>query len=180
MTVLTITRDLPCSVEAFWTSFLDSAFVVRAFTSIGFVSYEILELREEPARLLRRADARPPVEAPAVVQKALGPSFGYVEEGEFDRATKTWTWSARPSVLAERSRMEGRLLVEPLSQGAGLEGCRTKFEANVEVKLLGVGVLVESAIEKSMRASWTKFGDFCASTIPATSAARGVSYEALA
>ena len=180
MTVVTITRDLPCSVEAFWTSFLDSAFVVRAFTSIGFASYEILELREEPARLLRRAGARPPIDAPAVVQKALGPSFGYVEEGQFDRTTKSWTWSARPSVLGERSRMEGSLLVEPLSQGAGPEGCRTKFEGTIEVKMLGLGGLIESAIEKSIRASWTKFGDFCASTIPATSAAPGVNYEALA
>jgi Protein of unknown function (DUF2505) len=180
MTALTITRDLPCSVDAFWASFLDSAFVVRAFTAIGFASYEILELREEPARLVRRADARPPVDAPAVVQKALGPSFGYVEEGRFDRATKAWTWSARPSVLADRSRMEGRLLVEPLSDGAGLKGCRTKFEATIEVKMLGVGGLVENGIEKSIRSTWTKFGDFCASTIPAIGAAPGVSHEALA
>jgi hypothetical protein len=178
MTVLTITRDLPCSVDAFWASFLDSAFVVRAFTAIGFASYEILELREEPACLLRRADARPPVDAPAVVQKALGPSFGYVEEGRFDRTTKVWTWSARPSVLAERSRMEGRLLVEPLSRGARSEGCRTKFEATVEVKMLGVGGLVENGIEKSMRASWTKFGNFCESVIPAIGGAPGVSYGA--
>ncbi len=166
MTQLIITRDLPCSVEAFWARFLDSAFVVRAFTAIGFARYEILELREEPARLLRRADARPPIDAPAVVQKVLGPSFGYVEEGQFDHATKTWTWSANPSVLAERSRMEGRLLVEPLPQGAHPAGCRTKFEATIEVKMLGLGGLVESTGEKSIRASWTKFGDFCASAIP--------------
>jgi hypothetical protein len=166
MTQLTITRDLPCSVEAFWASFLDSAFVVRAFTAIGFARYEILELREDAAHLRRRADARPPIDAPAVVQKVLGPSFGYVEEGQFDRATKTWTWSANPSVLAERSRMEGRLLVEPLAQGAHPAGCRTKFEATLEVKMLGLGGLVESTGEKSIRTSWTKFGDFCASAIP--------------
>lgn len=168
MTPLTITLDLPCSVDAFWASFLDSAFVVRAFTAIGFVSYEIIELREEPARLLRRADARPAIDAPAVVQKVLGPRFGYVEEGQFERATKTWIWSARPSTLADRSRMEGRLLVEPLSQGARPEGCRTTFEATIEVKMLGLGGLVESAIEKSIRTSWTRFGTFCTSAIPAT------------
>jgi hypothetical protein len=163
MTKLSIVRELPCSVEAFWTSFLDSTFVVRAFTAVGFVSYEILELREEPARLLRRADARPPIDAPAAVQKVLGPSFGYIEDGEFDRAAKTWTWSARPSVMADRSRMEGRLLVEAL----GADRCQTRFEATIEVKLLGIGGLVESGCEKSMRTTWTRFGDFCAATIPA-------------
>jgi hypothetical protein len=169
MTQFTITQDLPCSVEAFWTSFLDSEFVVRAFTAIGFAKYEILEVQDDPARLLRRADARPPIDAPSVVQKILGPSFGYVEEGWFDRATRTWTWSANPSVLAERSCMEGRLLVEPLPRAGHPEGCRTKFEATIEVKMLGLGGLVESASEKSIRTSWTKFGEFCASAIPAAS-----------
>ncbi len=166
MTQVSITRDLPCSVDAFWASFLDSAFMTRAFETIGFSKYDILEVRDEARRVVRRADARPPVDAPAVVQKVLGPSFGYVEEGEFDRASQTWTWSANPSVLADRSRMAGRLLVEAL----GANRCRTRFEATIEVKLLGIGGLIESTGERSLRATWARFGDFCASAIPAARA----------
>jgi hypothetical protein len=166
MMQFTVTRDLPCSADAFWTSFLDSAFILRAFTAIGFSRYEILELHEDPVRLLRRADARPPIDAPAVVQKVLGPSFGYVEEGQFHRATKTWTWSATPSVLADRSRMEGTLRVDGLGAGR----CRTTFEATIEVKMIGLGGLVESTCEKTMRASWAKFGDFCGASISSAAA----------
>jgi hypothetical protein len=157
MKALSMTRDLPFSADAFWTSFLDSAFVLRVFPAIGFAKYDILEVRDERERLVRRSDALPPLEAPPVVRKVLGPSFGYVEEGEFDRATKTWTWKATPSVLADRSRFEGTLRVEAL----GADRCRTNFEATIEVRMLGVGGLVEIAGERSMRTSWTKFGDCC-------------------
>ena len=164
MMQFTVTRDLPCSAEAFWTSFLDSAFVVRAFGSLGFPKYDVLEVRDDHERLHRRADARPVIDAPAVVQKVLGPSFGYVEEGQFDRATKTWTWRAVPTVLADRSRMVGSLVVESI----GADRCRTKLEAAIEWKMLGLGGLLESTCEKSMRSSWQKFGDFCEAELKAT------------
>jgi hypothetical protein len=157
MTKFTLTRDLPFSADAFWAKFLDSAFNLRAFTALGFTKYEILELRDEPGRLLRRSAAQPPIEAPAIVQKVLGPSFGYVEEGEFDRATKTWTWKATPSVLADRSHFGGTLRVEDLAA----DRCRTSFEASIDVKMMGLGGVIEATGEKSMRTTWTKFVDFC-------------------
>jgi hypothetical protein len=107
MIKFTMTRDLPFSANAFWAKFLDSDFNRRAFTAMGFARYEILELRDEPGRVLRRSAAQPALDAPAIVQKVLGPSFGYVEDGQFDRATKTWTWKATPSVLADRSQFGG-------------------------------------------------------------------------
>ena len=164
MMQFTVTRELPCSADAFWASFLDSAFVTRAFGALGFPKYDVLEVKDDRERLLRRADATPMIDAPAVVQKVLGPSFGYVEEGQFDRATKTWTWKAVPSVMADRSSMVGRLVVEPL----GADRCRTKLEATIEWKMLGLGGLLESTCEKTMRSSWEKFGDFCEASLRAT------------
>jgi hypothetical protein len=157
MIKFTMTRDLPFAADAFWAKFLDGDFNRRAFTAMGFAKYEILELRDEPGRVLRRSAAQPTIDAPAIVQKVLGPSFGYVEDGQFDRATKTWTWKATPSVLADRSQFGGTIRVEDL----GADRCRTSFEASIEVKMIGLGGVIEATGEKSMRASWTKFVDFC-------------------
>jgi hypothetical protein len=163
MIELTIPRDLPFPAEAFWAHFLDSDFAVRAFMAIGFTRYDLLEIRDEPASLLRKVDARPMVDAPVVVQKVIGPSFGYVELGRFDRATKLWTWAVTPSVLAERSRIQGTIRAEPL----GADRCRVVFQATIEIKLLGLGGVMESTGEKSTRASWSKFMDYCEASIQA-------------
>jgi hypothetical protein len=159
----TVTRELPCSADAFWAIFLDSHFVTRAFGALGFPKYDVLDVRDDDAILFRRSDAQPFIDAPAVVQKVLGPRFGYVEEGQFDRVTKTWTWRAVPSVLADRSRMEGSLVVESL----GADRCRTKLDAAIEWRVLGLGGLLESTCEKTMRSSWVKFGDFCEASLSA-------------
>jgi hypothetical protein len=157
MTKFTVQRDVSCSADAFWAKFLDTAFNLKAFGTLGFAKYEVVDLREESGRLLRKAVAQPPIDAPAVVQKVLGPSFGYVEDGIFERATKTWTWKATPSVLADRSRIGGTVRVEDL----GANRCRTTFDAAVDIKMLGLGGLIEATAEKTTTATWTKFVDLC-------------------
>jgi hypothetical protein len=153
MIQLTVPTDLPCTVETFWARFTDSAAVVKTFLSIGFTRYDLLEFRDEPGRYFRKVEARPPVDAPAVVQKIIGPSFGYVEEADLDKTTKVWTWKVTPSVLADRSKISGTVRCEPL----GADRCRVTFAATIDIKMIGLSGIIESTGEKSTRASWTNF-----------------------
>ncbi len=148
-----VPTDLPCTVDTFWTRFLDSAAVVETFLSIGFTKYELLEVCDEPGRYFRKVEARPPVDAPAVVQKIIGPSFGYVEEAGLDKTTKVWTWKVTPSVLADRSKIGGTIHCEPI----GTDRCRVIFTATIDIKIIGLSGVIESTGEKSTRASWTNF-----------------------
>jgi hypothetical protein len=154
---VTVVRELPCSADAFWTQFLDSAFILRAFEAMGFPKYEILEVREEAGRVLRKSQGYPPIDAPQVVRKIIGPSFAYVEDGQFDRGTKTWTWTVTPSVLADRSKIAGSLRVDEL----GPDRCRMNVDTTIDVKMLGVGGVLESTAHKSTESNWIKFADCC-------------------
>ena len=58
----------------------------------------------------------------------------------------------------------GSLVVEAIDANR----CRTKLEAAIEWKMLGLGGLLESTCEKSIRSSWQKFGDFCEAELKAT------------
>jgi hypothetical protein len=153
MIQFTVPTDLLCTVDTFWARFLDSAAVVRTFLSIGFTKYELLEVRDEPGRHFRKVEARPPINVPAVVQKIIGPSFGYVEEASLDKTTKVWTWKVTPSVLADRSKISGTIHCEPL----GADRCRVTFAATIDIKMIGLSGILESTGEKSTRASWKNF-----------------------
>jgi hypothetical protein len=153
MIQLTVPTDLSCTVETFWARFMDSAAVAKTFLSNGFTRYELLEERDEPGRYFRKIEARPPIDAPAVVQKIIGASFGYVEEAGFDKTAKVWTWKVTPSVLADRSKIGGTVHCEPL----GSDRCRVTFAATIDIKMIGLSGILESTGEKSTRASWTTF-----------------------
>ena len=153
MIQFTVPTDLPCTVDTFWARFVDSGAVAKTFLSIGFTRYEMLEERDEPGRYFRKVDARPPIDAPAIVRKIIGPSFGYVEEAGFDQTTRVWTWKVTPSVLADRSKISGAIHCEPL----GSDRCRVTFAATIVIKMIGLSGILESTGEKSTRASWTDF-----------------------
>ncbi len=153
MIQFTIPTELPCTVDTFWARFVDGAPVVKTFLAIGFTRYEMLEVRDEPGRYFRKVEARPPIDAPAVVRKIIGPSFGYVEEAGLDKSTKVWTWKVTPSVLADRSKIGGTIHCEPL----GSNRCRVTFAATIDIKMIGVSGVLEATGEKSTRASWTNF-----------------------
>jgi hypothetical protein len=162
MIQFTVPTELPCTVDTFWACFTDSAAVVKTFQSIGFTKYDLLEVRDEPTRYFRKVEARPPIDAPAVVQKIIGPSFGYVEEAGLDKATRVWTWKVTPSVLADRSKIGGTIHCESV----GASRCRVDFNATIDIKMIGLSGILEATGEKSTRASWTTFMTAFAKVIP--------------
>jgi hypothetical protein len=94
--------------------------------------------------------------APSAVQKMLGGSFSYLEEGTFDRATKVFRWKSTPSALAEKVKTGGTVRAEPAGPGQVRRICDFQYEA----KIFGIGGVVESVIEKGLRGGWNKSADF--------------------
>lgn len=94
----------------------------------------------------------PKLNLPAAVSKLLGPKLAYTEKGVFDTPSGRWTFDTILSVLAERIRLGGAVTVRP----DGEDHCMRVTELWVDVKIFGVGGLVERAAEGNLRDGWAK------------------------
>lgn len=156
MATFTMTHELDCSEARFWKLFFDREFSEKLFADLGFPKWEIVEQREEEKEIVRIVKAVPKLDAPAPVAKALGPGFGYTEEGRFDRASKTFKFVIKPSALADKLRNEGTVRCEPVSENK----CRRVVDVVAEAKIFGIGGMLEKVTEKSFRDGWGKGAEF--------------------
>jgi hypothetical protein len=148
---------LPCTPETFWRVFLDERYLRAIFLEeLQFKDFSLLEATETS----RKIRAVPRLKLPAVIEKLVGDSFAYEEHGTLDRAKNEWTWKMVPPTNAEpgkKPRKEmvstrGTMRVEATADGK----CRRTDEVQVEAHVFGVGGLIESTVEKEVRASWVK------------------------
>jgi len=155
---ITITHDFDISAEDFWTKivFDDEHNDALYKKHPKFPEYTLLENRDDGNFVHRKIRAMPKQEAPAVVQKLLGNSFAYTEEGRFDKAKKVYSIKVTPSTMSEKVKTTGEFRVEAL----GPKKCRRVFECTIEVKVFGVGGMVESFVSKSMQDSYTQAAAF--------------------
>jgi hypothetical protein len=148
---------LPCSPERFWQVFLDETYTRAVFMdALQFKDFGVLEL-DETSRKIR---AVPRLKVPGVIEKLIGDSFAYEEHGTLDRARGLWTWRMVPPSNLDPTKKpkkeivttRGTVRVEPAGDGK----CRRSDEVVVEAKIFGIGGLIESTVEKELRASWAK------------------------
>ena len=145
-----------CDEDRFWKVFFDKALTIEVFKVMEFPEFRLLELTETETGYFRKLKAIPKIDAPAPVAKLLGPSFGYTENGEFDNATKVFSFKITPNAMADKIKTEGTVRCEPLEDGT----CRRVVEMTNEVKLFAVGSAMESSFEKVIRKSWGKAAEF--------------------
>jgi hypothetical protein len=154
---LTLHHDIRCSADRFWALFFDPAFVREMILDgLGFASCEVGPVVDEGHLRKRETRVTPKIDVPAAVAKLLGPKLGYVEKGRLDTRTHAWTYEIVLSVLSERIRMGGTMTIT----GAGAELCKRKSDLWVEVKILGLGGLVERAAESNMRSGWNRSAEW--------------------
>jgi hypothetical protein len=96
------------------------------------------------------------LDAPGPVAKALGSSFGYSEEGTFDKKTRTFRFKMKTTTMTDKLRNEGTVRVEPL----GDNRCRRVVEIVAEAKVFGIGGLIEGSLEKSFRTGWGRSAEY--------------------
>ncbi|MBC8074370.1 MAG: DUF2505 domain-containing protein [Deltaproteobacteria bacterium] len=141
-----------CSPERFWTLYLDPDFTRSLILDgLGFGACEIERVVDRDSVRTRSMRVTPKLDLPAVVAKLLGPRMGYTEHARLDTKTMSWSYEIVLSVLSDRIRMGGKMHLVPDG-----EHCRRISKLWCEIRIFGVGGLVEKAAEKNMRDGWNR------------------------
>lgn len=157
MPTFRVTHEINCNIETFWKLFFDKTFNETLYRQgLGFPEFNVVDQKETDTEITRKCAGRPKLNMPGPVMKLLGDGFRYSEEGKFDKATMVWRWKMTPSAMADKLRQEGTLKVEAI----GDNKVRRTAELINEAKVFGVGGLIESSAEKSLREGWDQSAVF--------------------
>lgn len=153
MPTLTFVHEFECSAEEFWSLFFDPEFNSRVFKEeLKFPEYSATQT-DGPQGLTRTVKATPKMDLPGPLAKLFGGSFRYTEEGSFDKATQTWKWKTVPAMMADKIRNEGSMRVESIAPGK----IKRTAEIFLEAKIFGLGGMLESSGEKTLRDAWENY-----------------------
>lgn len=153
MIEFTLRHPLNCTPQRHWELFFDPEWTrTLIIDGLGFSTCDVRPVREQGDERHREMTVTPKLDVPAAVAKLLGPKLGYTERGTFHVAKERWTYQLVLNVLSEKIRMGGEVTVEPL----GNDRCTRISKMWVEVKIFGVGGMVEKAAEKNMRDGWDR------------------------
>jgi hypothetical protein len=138
-----------CDSDTFWKAFFDEAYGRALYLEeLQFRSFAVLE--QTPTT--RRMRITPKMNLPGPVEKLLGDSFAYEEQGTFDKAKNVFHWKMVPSALKDKLFTSGTITVEPAGEGK----VKRTDSVSIEAKVFAVGGLIEQSAEKEMRAGWEK------------------------
>jgi hypothetical protein len=155
MREFTLVQEIDASAAEHWRAFFDPAFERDIVKALKFQSYEVVKHEETDSTIRHDVRANPRVNAPAPIAKLFGSSFGYMEEGTFDKATRVWRAHVVPNAFS--GRMSSDLVMRVDDDGAGKS--RRTLEFRLEARVLAIGGMVESSFEKNLRDGWR---DSCA------------------
>jgi Protein of unknown function (DUF2505) len=137
-----------CTPESFWELYFDPQFVVRLhLEGLGSTTAEVVsqegDLTSGLVRTLRYSQ-RP--NAPAPVRRIFGEEIVTTEVSTFDPPSSTTTFTITPGTMADKTRIHGTIAL-------GSDGGHTTedFSLEAQVKIFGVGPIVEKFIEHQAR-----------------------------
>lgn len=146
-----IETPLQVTPETFWSRlFFDDDYNRGLYEALGFQAFEVLKLeRRADGRIRRLVRAEPPVKAPDFLKRKLAQRLSYLDDGEFDPSTQTWTFSNESNVAKDVTQIGGTIRAEPCPGGALMV-----VELDLNVRAFGFGGLAERVIEKNARDSY--------------------------
>lgn len=157
MPTINLKHEIQCDEATFWKVFVDPVFNEALYLEgLQFPEFTIVKQDETEREIRRTTKGKPKMNMPGPVAKLLGSSFGYIEEGRLDKVSKVWTFKITPSTLADKMKNEGTVRIESAGEGK----VRRVVEILIEAKVFGVGGMLESTAEKSMRDGWEKSAVF--------------------
>jgi hypothetical protein len=149
-------HEIPLSADAFWEVLHAPRYEALVAEAAKLHEYRELERRDEGDAIYRKLVGRPELPDPlARLLRRIAPGAGapsYVEEQWRSKSRMEVRWRMRPSVLPERSRIEGCLRIEPRSAAR----CRRVLDGVVEIDVFGVGKLVEKAVVSAVIDAYAK------------------------
>jgi hypothetical protein len=159
MSLLTLRHEMDCDESTYWDKcVLDNEYNRRFFLEeLKFKSYELIEQRDEGDTVIRKARAEPKsANMPGPIKKAIGDSFGYLEEGTFDRKTKRYSFRTIPAAFPDKVKIQGVMRCETL----GPKRIARISEVQVDVKVFMIGGMIEDRIVADIKHSYAKAAEF--------------------
>ena len=147
------------SEDTFWEQvFLDEEYNRRLYMEgLKFESYALKEQEESENEVKRTIDVTPRLgDLPGPMKKVLGDNMSYLEKGVYDKTKRRYHVDIVPATLANKIKVKGELHTEP----AGDKQCRRIFEATVEVKVLGLGRMMEKRIVDDLQKGYSRGARF--------------------
>lgn len=153
MAEVVLRHEIFCTEEDYWnkcvwTREFNEGLYVK---TLGFPRYEVQGETDGADARTRRTFIEPPVGAlPGPLKKAIGDKLSYVEEAAFSKTKRIYEFKVIPSAFPEKTKVWGNLFCEKWN---GKSFTRVS-KINVEVKVFGIGGLVEDRIMDDLRRSY--------------------------
>lgn len=159
----TLRHTINTDVDSFWELFFAADYNETMFTGeLKFSNYEVLSLtREDDGSVARRTDNAPPLELPPALRRVVGDLSSYIEVGRFDGKTKRWSADVTPSTMADKIKTHVELRVE----ARGDKRCERIADLDVDVKIFGIGKVMEKFVEQQTREAYDASARFTNSWI---------------
>ncbi|MBW2529174.1 MAG: DUF2505 family protein [Deltaproteobacteria bacterium] len=148
-----------CDEDTYW----DKVFFAEDYNQAMFVDtlkfnrWKLVSSEDGDDKLERVVEVDPPVgDIPKTVKKVIGDNFGYRELGTFDKKTKRYTVNVKTNVMGDKMRINGEIWLEP----AGEKKVRRHAKFNVDVKIFGIGKVVEGLIARDMQSQFEEGSAF--------------------
>jgi len=119
----------------------------REVEGSGSVSYRVLSRTVEGGVCRYRAELVSRVDAPAAVRKIIGQTSRMEEEITFREGGNVAQVRYRTDSLGDRARLEGELR----ARAAGPGRTEVTLDLTVEIKMFGLGGIIEKMIDKELR-----------------------------
>ena len=141
-----IEHVLQASEERFWADIFRSEEFNRALY-IGHLGFGYELESWDPVTCHRRARISPVTNVPKPLTNLLGGEISLVEDGSCDEAARRYDFRIIPSRLHERIGVKGRVETTPLTDRT----CRRIVSFEIEVRMFGIGHVIESFLETTTR-----------------------------
>ncbi|MFZ5891111.1 MAG: DUF2505 family protein [Myxococcota bacterium] len=148
-----------CSEETFWSKiFFDQEYNRRLFLErLKFAGWKETKHEEHEGKVQRVVEAIPPIgELPSALKSIVGEGAGYEERGTLDRASKRYTAEVTPNRLADKISVR----IELSTVADGPNRCKRIAKGSVNVKIFGVGGLLEKKMIGDLEKSYSKSAEF--------------------
>lgn len=160
-TPVDLRHPIDCSVDDFWRRIhQDARFNHALFVEKLGYGFDVQE-DDILGSGVRRVKVTPVVDAPAPIQRALGDSVSFIEDGRFvTDPERVYSFRILPNVLADKISISGQMRIEP----RGDQYCDRVVHFDIGCKLFGIGRLFESFVAKEIRGryedSWRFTNDY--------------------
>jgi hypothetical protein len=148
-----IEHTFACSEDTFWDKlFFDEEYNRRMhMDTLHFALWREVSREDRGDHLARVVECEPPLgDLPGPIQKVVGDGLRYREEGRFQKSPRRYTVHVVPNRLADKMSVEAQLTTAPL----GDNQCKRIFTATVNVKIFGVGGMIEKRIASDLQRSY--------------------------